>query len=869
MRSAQAGSGGRTTGRPGKRGVFLGALLALAPPPGAHRPLDRPVARVTQQMRKGEGPSPLQDAKAAFFEALSAFRADGLDSDAALIEAARVLALAMGDGAPERIAGYYRSLGPRERRAGFEAEERFDAIRAAIHGAREHGPPFDPSRDDPAKLPPALAHFLTDARALDDLVPAAHGQSLAARLTMRQLERTWPKTGSGVRQFEAQAGKARAWAASAMSTFERAGMATPQLEPEWVLARLALISGEVHLAERHFQRMGQLAAAAGQDTWRERAQLGLVGVARERGSPTAAAAALAELATFRYPGSCWALSREVAVERLARDDHEGAIEWLERHPPHPGVDLEIDAARAKDEWIALLAAAHLRARRPFEARQLLDTMGSHKSPGPADGSSKESERKTLLLRAALQLEFKDPEGALETLASPEAIHLPAVDVRTLRGRAYLGAGRTAEAIFELESALAAATERDQRDRRALIDASAVGEWLGLSAVADLAKAYLIGEADALGAAAAIEAAHAGITVSEARARLLAAARSVDLGAITWIVGADSTLMVQVEPSGQATHRTIPTGRNAMARAIRRTRQGIEGTRDAAAPDRQALQLQALADALLPLRLSELVDAHAASGPGAPSLILMPHGALERLPFEALPLRGDSDRALGTEVALTIVSELKSESQVAGRVDLRKSHWTAVGAPDFVALPYLEGAQQELASLERMNPRMSVFAGSKATRDTLTRALRGTAPVHVSSHVVPLPGGTGSEGLGGRAPRGVALSGIDVMTSADLAAAAPRLPLLVLAACATGDGDSLDGASVRGIAQVALDTGTRCALLTQWPVSDGAAYRASLSFHGALLAGFHPAEAARRARSLLMGTGRPMAEWAAYRVSGAW
>lgn len=852
---------------PGKRGLLACVLLVIAQPfleaqPAQHSPAQ--LSPGEADSAKG-GPS-LQDAKLAFFETLFVFRANGLESDEALVHAAGALALAMGDGAAQRIADYYRLLSPRERREGFDAEERFDAIRGTIHGADLERVPSTPRQAHGRELPPALTHFIEGAHALADLVPAAHGESLAARLTMRELEHSWPRGEAGVRKFRARARGAETSAVFAISTFERAGMATPQLEPEWILARLALIEGDVSLAERHFHRMGQLAAAAGQNTWRERAQLGLIGVARERGSPTAAAAALAELATFRDPGSCWALSREVAVERLGRDDPDGAIQWLEQHGPRPAADHEIDAARADEEWVALLAAAHLRARRPFEARQLLETIGAAGERSEGNG------RRTLLLRAALQLEFGDPEGALETLASPEAIHLPAVDVRTLRGRAYLAAGRTAEAIFQLESALAAAAERDARDRRALIDASAVGEWLGLSAVADLAKAYLIGEGDALGAAAAIEAAHAGITVNEARTRLLAAAQTVDLGVITWVVGADTTLMVQVERSGRATHRIIPTGRAAMSRAIRRIRQGIEGTRNSPESDRQDDQLQELSAALLPLRLSELVGTHAASGQGAPSLILMPHGALERLPFEALPIGGDSDSALGTEVSLAIVSELKSEAQVAARVDLRKTDWAAVGAPDFLMLPDLEGSRKELASLGQMNPRMSVFAGAEGTREALTRALRGTCPVHVSSHVVPLRAGLelGDTGRAtGPSERGVAMSGGEVMTAADLAAAGPRLPLLVLAACATGEGDSLDGASVRGIAQVALDTGTRCALLTQWPVSDEAAYRASLAFHGALLTGAPPAEAARRARSLLRKTGRTMAEWAAYRVSGAW
>ncbi len=853
-------------------GLLAGVLSAISPAGGTIGAPVTPGWADTEapQGASDRGPS-LLEAKLAFFDALTMFRAEGLVSDGALRGAAETLAAAMGDDAAVRIASYYGALAPQERIAGFKAEERFDEIRGAIHelDARSAAGRAD-ARDDRGALG-QLERFIKGARQLRDEVPAAQALSLSARLAMRRLERSWPGGAEfSALEFQGEAQGVERAATFAIDVFGRAGMATPQLEPEWIMARLALIDGDLADAGRRFRRMNQIAQVAGQDPWRERALLGLVGVARERGSPTAASAALSELATVRSPKRCWGLAREVAVQRLARDDAAEAIHWLEAHPPNPGADDEIQASRAQDEWSALMVAAHLRARRPFEARQMLDTMAA----AQGEDANAENGRRALPLRAALQLELGDPEGALLTLSGPAAEGLPAVDLHTLRGRAYLAAGRTPDAILELEAALAAAAQRDMRDRRALIDASAVGEWLGLSAVADLAKAYLVGRRDALGAAAAIEAAHAGITVDEAREQLLTLASGLDLGLIIWIVGADTTLMVHVEPSGRATHRSLPTGRAAFARAIRRVRQGILDTREAPMSERLRGQLRALAESLLPADLNAQLLAQMAEGNGGPSLVLMPHGTLERLPFEVLPLGepGGPGHRLGTEVSLTIVTKMRPGTELAPRVDLRKARWTAIGAPTFRSLPGLDGAMKELSSLGRMNPRMTVLAGPNATREALVSALDLGLPLHVSSHAVPVRPGQ-SDSLGATCvrtvPYGLAMSGDDVVTSDELAAAAPRVPLFILAACASGDGSALDGASVRGLAQVALDAGTRCSLLTQWPISDQSAYHASLAFHGALLSGSSPAEGARRARKLLRDTGRPMAEWAAYRLSGAW
>jgi len=105
---------------------------------------------------------------------------------------------------------------------------------------------------------------------------------------------------------------------------------------------------------------------------------------------------------------------------------------------------------------------------------------------------------------------------------------------------------------------------------------------------------------------------------------------------------------------------------------------------------------------------------------------------------------------------------------------------------------------------------------------------------------------------------------EILTADDLCDLGPRLPLAVLTACGSADGLSVDGLSVRGVAQAFLDAGTRTALVTLGPIEGRAGMRASVRMHAALLAGASPAEATRRARHFLMQLGEPPSEWAAYR-----
>ncbi|MEL6908083.1 MAG: hypothetical protein AAFP22_21925, partial [Planctomycetota bacterium] len=153
----------------------------------------------------------------AFAGALEQFRA-GTGDEAALRSAADVFGRTTGRTDAARIAAYYASLPAEARAHGLVLEQRFDALRARASGLATDEAP--------------LRAFLDASDRAADAVPAAHAQSLFARLLARAVE---DGTADAERTVEV-----RARALDALARFERAGMTTPTLEPLWVLGRAAL-----------------------------------------------------------------------------------------------------------------------------------------------------------------------------------------------------------------------------------------------------------------------------------------------------------------------------------------------------------------------------------------------------------------------------------------------------------------------------------------------------------------------------------------------------------------------------------------------------------------------------------------------------
>lgn len=781
-----------------------------------------------------------------YMEALAAARRGDPMAEASLRRHAEDLKARFGREDAVDVATYYLQLTPSERREGLALEARFDELRATVQAAESSG------TEATAPVEADLLALLAEARRAADLSPAARTAALLARVEVRQVERAWP----GAPGREALVRRAEEHAELALRWFGLAGQRTPRLEALWVRARLALACGHLVHAEEIFGELARLAEQVDRPRWRERALLGLVGVAREQGAPFAAAAALDELATFRHPAHCWALTRELAAQRLSEDLPRRALELLESFPPS-GLDPEIELVAADGEWRALQAAALLRAGDLQRAAVALEE--ARRVP------RRDHDGVLELTHASLLLDQGDHEEALAALEHLEASSdLSRVEALVLQGRTLLAAGRTAEAIPPLQRAFEAARDRDaarrRRDDGTPRDSSAVGEWLGLSTVEALARA-LAGASRPLEAAATIEAAHAACSTDEARARLLALAATQPLGLVTWVVGADRSLAIHVSPDGTARASEIPRGRQEILRAAGRLREALLFTRRA--PDSTPQELSAeIAGEVLPTSLLRSLERwRSGSRAGeAPGVALLPHGALEQLPFEALPA-GPGEGPMGLDLALTIVDCLREPTALPPPLSGPAARWVALGAPVRTGLPDLPGARQELRDLARLHRRLEVVDGTAFDSEQLLLALGGDRAVHVATHVARTEEGQSIT------PLGLVTSEGGVVSAASIAAVAPQLPLLVLATCDSARGRAVDGLSTRGLAQVALDAGTRAVVVTGWSLSDRHGRAASLTFHASLRAGAGAPEALRRARCALVAAGAPAADWAALRFLG--
>jgi len=489
------------------------------------------------------GPGILEQAGSAdliarYLVALEDFRAGEESARGALTEAAEALAVAYGRPDALAVAEYYASLSSNDRRSGLALERRFDALRDEVvlleeTGAGSPGEPGDPdeSAEPLARIRRELEVLLRSAEGVPDVTPAARTAALLARLDVRRVE-------VGARDPSEEAAdlaRAAALATNAVERFTLAGQRTPRLEPTWILARIALLQGDAPLAESWFETLESLAIATDRMAWRERALLGRVGLARARGAHFGVRRILERLATFRSPAECWALAREIAIQRLSEDEPDRALDMLEACPPSD-FDGEIVLETALEEWRALTVAAQLRAGQVEAAEASLESATARAGTAADEVND--------LARVALMLDLGRAAHALtlleERASVPVKSELGRVEALVLRGRALIALAALAR---DVGRNLAAASP-DMPGRSALRDASAVGEWLGLSAVEALARAHAL-SGDPLRAGAAIEAAHAACSIEEAQSRLLRVAGSARVGAVTWVVGADRTLAVHV------------------------------------------------------------------------------------------------------------------------------------------------------------------------------------------------------------------------------------------------------------------------------------------------------------------------------------
>lgn len=752
---------------------------------------------------------------------------------------------------------YFEGLTAEQRAAGLASEARFLELRSEITRARDRDlglKEWQALRDRSIE---ALRRLRLPLGNSGDCIPGARALSLCSLLEVEWIERD---SGLAPEQREPLISAAEGDARESIALFEQAGCLTPQLEPRWLLGRLAAARGFHEAAQSAFVDCLGIARRVENEAFAEHSLLSLIALAREVGDLSEVERLVDELAAFRSPSQSWPLARAQAELLFERDEAEMAVEFLTQHEPS-------DPSALRD-WHLLLASALQRVGRHDEARDHYESEAN--SPGSLD---------LAWSAASLGLRAGNPSEVVEKFEDTELLNRLRPSLRmnadALLGEAYLRLERYDVAARHLTQALEMASQVQTRleaqrahDKGAV---SVLGEWVGMQTLTFLAEARARTNKP-LEAAREIEAYQAhtlryeisagdrgGRGRNDVRAfrdsDLLEWARAFELGFVTWVVGADSSVVAYVGPDGSAVAAPIARGRKAIEEAVRRLR-------EATVAGDEGLLLRRLREVRFELLPAEILAQLARTrGSTSGRLLFLLHGPLEKLPVELLALDGDP---FGERCIPVVLPGLPGTLPGARPSQREFTAWTLLGGPvDDAGVPLLPGALEEITEISRLHAGSRSWVGAAFDRQALRDALTSRTSLHIATH---LRSGCGSR-QGRLADVGLELSRGDSFCAREVMQAKPALPLAVLDACETAGGRFVDGEGLQGISRAFLESGTQNLVVTLWPVDDRVARAFAVAFHRALLQGDRPSEACARARRALRLAGDGPVDWAAFRAIG--
>ena len=247
---------------------------------------------------------------------------------------------------------------------------------------------------------------------------------------------------------------------------------------------------------------------------------------------------------------------------------------------------------------------------------------------------------------------------------------------------------------------------------------------------------------------------------------------------------------------------------------------------------------------------------------SPRLVLVPDGALSRLPFEALRLDGHAllaRRTVSYAPSATLLALLRSFAGAPAPDILVLAD--PVPPPPAALAPYLEEgltlprlrwSAAEARAVSRFGgPGTRHLAGREASERTVKETdLSRYGVLHFATHgLVSLRAPLRSALLlssDGNAGRHDGLLSVREILRLRLAS-----PLVVLSACGTARGRLIAGEGVQGLAQAFLQAGARAVVATLWEVSDRRTAALMTSFYAALASGANAADALRTAKLELL------------------
>lgn len=197
------------------------------------------------------------------------------------------------------------------------------------------------------------------------------------------------------------------------------------------------------------------------------------------------------------------------------------------------------------------------------------------------------------------------------------------------------------------------------------------------------------------------------------------------------------------------------------------------------------------------------------------LVVVPHGPLHYLPFQALRVNG---RYLIETHPMSVAPSMSVAMQLAQRSPRADAALVAFGNPRIEDKYELPGAEVEVKQLAQLFPRNNLYLGAAATKTQFREAV-GRAPiVHVAAHaeadqVDPLYSRILLANEGGKHNF---LEAHEI-----LSIPMQNTSLVTLSACESGLGRVAKGDEVLGFTRSFLSAGTSTLIASLWPVSDDA------------------------------------------------
>jgi CHAT domain-containing protein/Tfp pilus assembly protein PilF len=279
---------------------------------------------------------------------------------------------------------------------------------------------------------------------------------------------------------------------------------------------------------------------------------------------------------------------------------------------------------------------------------------------------------------------------------------------------------------------------------------------------------------------------------------------------------------------------------------------------------------------------------------AERLLVVPDGALNRLPFAALadPAAGAEPRYLVEAKPLHVVSSATLYAALTRARDARAGAPVIAGVGDPVysgppgAMPPaltrsvrrglrlspLPWARKELEALRELSPRgTTLWMGVEATEARAKSLGDGPKIIHFACHGFVDERFPLESGLALSVPASPAAGEDNGLLQAWEVFEGVRLDadLVTLSACQTGAGKEMAGEGLLGLTWAFQYAGARSVLASLWEVNDAATAELMRAFYRALGAGASKAEALRRAQLELLhrpGTSAPYF-WAAFSLFG--